>query len=472
MNLLKSKRGRMITFGGLYLSEGIPGGFLMVAIATELQRRGMETAAYGAFVTMLALPWVWKFLMGPFVDNLRLKQFGARKQWIVMAQTVMLSALAIALLYLPDQINMPPMGDKKGFIATLESLYFSGIALFAGLLFLHNFFAATQDVAIDALACQELKPEERGLANGVMFSSTHAGYLIGGSGVLWLKGSVGSFEAAGLVILLLMASILTGVILFIKEKSAAQQLADGELPAPQPGHSGWRAAREQITDYFKTIWKNVFLSRNGILTVLLALTPVGALALGMLLSALVAPKLGMTDSEIAALNLTSTIIFIVFCLFGGWLSDRFNRRLILAITASMTFLPTVWIAHQFQQAGWAYAPEAIDGMWPREESLIVSWWMAVCSFTVFSGLKYGVKNALYMDIVTPKIAATQFTALMALTNLTNLYSKVWQSQAWDQEVGWSWPIWRFLYLDAAIGLLFLIVLYFIKPASEQENQNK
>lgn len=437
----------------------------MMAIATEIQRRGMETAAYGAFVSMLALPWIWKFLMGPLVDNIQLKRFGARKQWIVMAQSVMLLALITALMFLPDQIVMPHTGEK-GLWATVEGLYLSGIALFAGLLFLHNFFAATQDVAIDALACQELKPEERGLANGVMFSSTHAGYLIGGSGVLWLKGFAGSFEAASLAVLFLMASILAGVILFIREKSTAQQIADGDLPAPEPGHDGWQAAREQIADYFLTIWENVFLSKNGILTVLLALTPVGALALGMLLSALVAPKLGMTDSEIAALNLASTVVFIVFCLLGGWLSDRFNRRLILAITASMTVLPTLWIAHQFKQVGWAHAPQAIDGMWPREDGLIISWWIAVCAFTVFSGLKYGVKNALYMDIVTPKIAATQFTALMALTNLTNIYSKVWQSQAWDQETGWSWPIWRFLYVDAAIGLLFLIVLYFIKPASE------
>jgi PAT family beta-lactamase induction signal transducer AmpG len=460
MNLLKSKPGRLVTFGALYLSEGIPGGFLMMAIATELQRRGMETAAYGAFISMLALPWVWKFLMGPFVDNLRFKRFGARKQWIVMAQSIMLIALGIALIYMPEQIVIPDTG-KSGILATLEGLYLSGIGLFAILLFTHNFFAATQDVAIDALACQELKKDERGLANGVMFGSTHAGYLIGGSGVLWLKGSIGSFEVAGLCALFLMACILTGVIFFIREKSAAQEIADGELPAPQAGHHGWRAAREQITDYLITIWKSVFLSKNGILTVLLALTPIGALALSMLLSALIAPRLGMTDKEIAALNMASTAVFIPFCLLGGWLSDRFNRKIVLAITASMTIIPSLWIAIQFQQAGWDHPPDTVNGMWPREEELIASWRMAVLGFAVFSGLKYGIKNALYMDIVTPKIAATQFTALMALTNLTNIYSTFWQSQALDSG-GWHWPVWTLIFVDAGIGLLFLIVLYFIK----------
>jgi PAT family beta-lactamase induction signal transducer AmpG len=151
------------------------------------------------------------------------------------------------------------------------------------------------------------------------------------------------------------------------------------------------------------------------------------------------------------------------------LSDRFNRRAVLAITASMTVLPSIWIAIQFKQAGLDYVPEKIDGEWPREEALIVSWWIATLSFSVFNGMKYAVKNALYMDIVTPKIAATQFTALMSLTNMTNLYSKLWQGQALDLDFGWNWTISKVLYVDAALGLLFLIVLYFIKPSKEEKN---
>lgn len=467
MNLLHSKPGRLVAFGALYLSEGLPGGFLMMAIATELQRRGMETAIYGAFVSLLALPWVWKFVMGPFVDNLRFKRFGARKQWIVLAQTIMLLALSGALFFLPKEIIVPET-EATGFVATAHGLYLSGIGLFAGLLFLHNFFAATQDVAIDALACQVLKEDERGLANGVMFSCTHAGYLVGGSGVLWLKGTVGSFEISSLFVLALMASILVGVIFFIKEKPAAEEIAEGAIPAPEPGRSGWHAAKEQVTDYFSTIWNKIFLSKNGFLTVLLALTPIGALALSMLLSALIGPRLGMTDNEIAALNTVNTLgVFIPFCLLGGWLSDRFNRRAILAITASLTVLPSIWIAYQFKQAGWDHPPEAVNGVWPREEALITSWWIATLAFSVFNGLKYGVKTAFYMDVVTPKIAATQFTALMALTNLTNIYSKVWQSQALDIINGWNWTVWKVIYVDAALGLVFLILLYFIKPTREE-----
>lgn len=466
MNLLATKKGRLITFGGLYLSEGLPAGLLMMAIATEIQRRGMGTAALGVFVTMLALPWTVKFLMGPFVDNLHFKRFGARKQWIVMAQFIMLAAIAAAMLYMPDSVSVEKI-EGSGVIGTIQALSASGIGMFAVLLLIHNSLAATQDVAIDALACQVLKPDERGIANGIMFSSTHAGYAIGGSGVLLMKSWFGNFEAASVVIIVLMAMILTCVILFVVEKTAAQQMADGEIPAPKPGDHGLKIVADQLVDYFKTIWCSVIRSRNGLLTLILALTPIGALALSMLLSALIAPRLGMTDNELSVLNLCTSLVWIALCLLGGWLSDKYNRKVLFGISAACTIFPSLWMAWQFKQAGWATPPDAAaDGSWPREESLIVAWWIATASFSIFSGFSYGIKSAFYMDIVNPKIAATQFTALMALTNLTNNYSKVWQGQAIDAD-GWKWPMWKLLYVDCAIGLIFLVILYFIRPESDK-----
>ena len=339
--------------------------------------------------------------------------------------------------------------------------------MFATLLLIHNACAATQDVAIDALACQVLKKEERGLANGIMFGSAQVGYVIGGSAVLWLKEEMGSFEASSMIVPVLMVIILTGVITLICEKSAAEEMEDGLLPAPEPGASGLRAVKNQLIDYVKTAAHSMFLSKNGFLTFLLALTPIGGLALSMLLSALIAPRLGMTDKEVAELNFITTLVWVPCCLFGGWLSDRFNRRLIFAITASLTVLPGIWLAFQFKNAGWDHPPEGIDGVWPRESALITTWWMATITFSVFNGLMYGVKSAFFMDIVTPKIAATQFTALMALTNLTNIYSKIWQSQALSTK-DWNWTIWKLLFVDSAIGLVFLILLFFIKPQSKEK----
>lgn len=125
----------MAAFGGLYLTEGLPQGFAGVALTLEFKRRGMDAAAIGAFSGMILLPWSWKFLMGPLVDNLHIPRFGARKQWIVMAQTGMLFTLAIALM------NMP----------TFTGGGIAGLGLFTTLMIIMNIFAATHFTALMAM---------------------------------------------------------------------------------------------------------------------------------------------------------------------------------------------------------------------------------------------------------------------------------------------------------------------------------
>ncbi|MDX1680158.1 MAG: MFS transporter [Akkermansiaceae bacterium] len=422
----------------------------------------MGSAAYGAFVGVLAFPWIFKFLIGPFVDNLHLKRFGARKQWIMTAQVGMFLAFVLAMLNMPDRLEIET-DEGVGPIATWKYILTSHIGLFALLLLIHNTLAATQDVAIDALACRILKPDERGLANGIMFGSYRLGELTGGSTILWLTHRTGNFQQASVLVLVLMACIIPMVFFFVREKSAAQQMSDGELPAPPPGVSGFQQIRSQLKDYNRTVFKSILCTWNGFFGVLLSLTPIGALALSMLLSSLIAPRIGMDRQEVAYLGYASTFVFLVFCPLGGWISDRFGRRLTLAISASLTIIPSLWMATQFKEAGFAHPQDAsAEGTWPRQEELIMAWWVATLSFTVFNSFAHGVKNALYMDIVNPKIAATQFTMFAAFTNLTNIYSKFWQSQAIDTD-GWAWPLWNLLYIDAAIGLVFLVVLYLIRP---------
>ena len=48
------------------------------------------------------------------------------------------------------------------------------------------------------------------------------------------------------------------------------------------------------------------------------------------------------------------------------------------------------------------------------------------AFNVFQGLYYGVRSALFMDVTTKAVAATQFTAYMALSNLVITYTSWWQ----------------------------------------------
>ena len=47
-------------------------------------------------------------------------------------------------------------------------------------------------------------------------------------------------------------------------------------------------------------------------------------------------------------------------------------------------------------------------------------------YNLFQGLYYGIRTALYMDITTPAVAATQFTAYMAMLNFCISYTASWQ----------------------------------------------
>jgi len=234
------------------------------------------------------------------------------------------------------------------------------------------------------------------------------------------------------------------------------------LVAPEPGEGGMAAVRAQVHDYIVTVARTIFGTLRGRLGFLLAVLPFGGMALSMVISTIIAPTLGMKDGEIAKLNLICTAVWVPCCLSGGWLSDRFGRRLTLGLFAGLSVLPGLWMGWQLRQAGWDHPPEGVGGVWPREDALIRMWWIAALVFSVFNGLMYGIKTAFFMDIVNPKIAATHFTALMAMSNLMIAYTAVWQGKALSTQA-WGWSLWNIFLFDTLLGLAFLAVIPFVKP---------
>ena len=89
-------------------------------------------------------------------------------------------------------------------------------------------------------------------------------------------------------------------------------------------------------------------------------------------------------------------------------------------------------------------------------ALVQMFWASVLVFNVFQGLYYGIRTALFMDVTTPKVAATQFTAYMALMNVAISYSATWQGWAVEH---WGYPV--TLTVDALAGLVCLACLPFM-----------
>lgn len=425
-DLLSTKWGRLAAFFFLYVTEGIPLGFTAVTLATQMRRQGLDPAEIGTFVATLYLPWAWKWALGPVVDTVHSRRLGRRRGWILGAQLLMVTTLLVS----------------SGIDYTTHLPWFTAIIL------VHNLFGAAQDVAIDALAVNTLKEEERGLANGLMFGGAYLGQAIGGSGVLMLIpiiGLGGSFLFVAGAILL----VTVGIVWPLRERAPE---------TPEPSFELARIGRE-ILDFIKGSLRAMFGNAPARAAFFVALLPAGASALSLSLSSNLSVELGMGDEEIAELGLYSTIIAGLACVLGGYLSDRLGRRRTLALWLLGTALPTLWLAWRIQEAGWIL-PIPLDA--PDRPAvppqLVTELWIASLGFSVFSGLMYGTRSAMYMDVTTPAVAATQFTAYMALLNVTISYTALWQGHAVER---WGYP--TTLVMDAVFGVVAIALLPLTLP---------
>jgi len=324
------------------------------------------------------------------------------------------------------------------------------LKLFSAIIFIHNMFGATQDVAIDSLAVNVLPEHERGMANGFMFAGAFAGMALGGSGVQFLTPHLG-FQNTFYVVCAWIACVTLFVALPLREPpSPARPLGAGSALA--------RAGQEMF-DFMYDAVSALVGTRRAIAGLLFALLPGGAYALGLALQSNLAVELGLNDTQVGALNLWSSIISAVCCVAGGWLSDRFGRRGTLAWTMAATAIPTLMLALSMREHGWIHAVAADAPNRPVPAvALVQMFWASVLLYNVFQGLYYGIRTALFMDVTTPRVAATQFTGYMAMMNLAISYSATWQGWAIER---WGYPL--TLTADALFGLVCLACLPFMKP---------
>ena len=430
-DLLSTRTGRLAAFFLLYVTEGIPLGFTAVAIATQMRRQDLGPAEIGAFVASLYLPWAFKWVMGPFVDTLSSDRFGRRRLWILLMQLGMVGTLALVM-----PVN-----------------FVSQLGLFTAIIFLHNAFAATMDVAIDALAVGVLPEPERGTANGFMFAGASIGQAVGGAGVLFLS-EVLPFNTTYLFVMAAILAVTVFVVLPLNEPKRGPQ------PAAEGG--GAAAIGRELLAFVHDAWRAFTGSRAAMVGLVVALLPCGAYALSLALQSNLAVELGLSDNAIAQLNLASSVTFAFACVAGGWLSDRFGRRRMLGLFIFLTALPTLWLAWTMLQANWILPLNLKAANRPTPSAALVAvFWMASISFGVFQGLYYGVRSALFMDVTTKAVAATQFTAYMAMSNLVISYTAWWQGWAITR---WGYPV--TLAVDAAVGMIVLALLPLMGPKKE------
>lgn len=358
-------RSRFLLLGGLYFAQGVPWGFVTVALALRFAGLGMGPVAMGEILAVAQIPWTAKPLLAPLVD--RAVAWGVGRRPLLLATEAAMALTLLALASVDPRAAMPR---------------------FLVLVFAHNACAAGQDVVSDALALALLPADERGRASGVMSAGKYAGVLAGGPGLAWVASQAGWGVATtcAAVLLLLPAAL----VLFAREPPTAATAATA------PGVLG-EALRS-------------FAARAAVLGALFALV-CGASNhfLYPLVFPLVRQKLGLSTGQVSLLVSLASATTAAGALVGGVLADRLGRRGAIAGAA---------IALALAHAGFALA-FAAGLVQPRPFEALLGYQIASA---LAGGALYSSTLALFMDLTNPRVAATQFQVYMALLNLRGVWA--------------------------------------------------
>ncbi|HEX6707715.1 MAG TPA: MFS transporter [Albitalea sp.] len=160
---------RLTVVALLGFASGLPLALTGQAMQAWLSVEGVDIATIG-FLSIVGLPYTFKFLWAPLLDRFELPWLGRRRGWLVLTQL----GLAGALLWMAG--TSPTQATR----------------VFALLAVLVAFVSASQDVVIDAYRTDLLHASERGLGSSLyVMGYRMAMILSGGVAFIWVDPTQG-----------------------------------------------------------------------------------------------------------------------------------------------------------------------------------------------------------------------------------------------------------------------------------------
>lgn len=144
--------------GALYVAQSVIGGMTWTGLPALMRTAGVSLDQIG-MVSLIALPWVLKFLWSPLVERYRLPASGRNRSGTIICVGGLVSVASLLAVGLMDPARALPI-----FV----------------LLTLVAFAAATVDIACDGFAVQSLAQHQHGLANAAQVGGAYLGSAIGG----------------------------------------------------------------------------------------------------------------------------------------------------------------------------------------------------------------------------------------------------------------------------------------------------
>jgi len=291
-------------------SSGLPLYFLINLIPAWLRSEGVDLKTIGLF-SIIGFPFTWKFLWAPLMDVIRLPWLGRRRGWMFVTQV----ALSCVLL---SYMKLSPQNDM--FLIMKLSL-------------LVAFFAASQDIVLDAFRREILPDNELGLGNAVHVNAYRVAALVPGSLSLILA-DIYPWSTVFLITALFMLPGLFMTLFLAREP---------RLPKTAP-----KTLQETVIEPFQE-----FLNRKGLSGALLVLTFIFLYKLGdSMATALATPfylDMGFSKEDIGLIaknaGLWPTIIAGI--LGGIWMIKLgINRALwLFGVVQVVSILGFAWLAY-------------------------------------------------------------------------------------------------------------------------------
>ncbi|MDA8562016.1 MFS transporter [Gammaproteobacteria bacterium] len=159
---------RIQTIFILGISSGLPLALTSSSLQAWFTSEGVDLVTIG-FLTLLGLPYVWKFLWAPVLDRFLPPFLSRRKGWILISQAFL--CLLILIMSRLSPSTQP----------SLISLVALSVA----------FMSATQDIGSDAYRADLLSPNERGMGAASATLGFRVAMLISGGLALIMADHIG-----------------------------------------------------------------------------------------------------------------------------------------------------------------------------------------------------------------------------------------------------------------------------------------
>jgi len=389
----------------LGFASGLPLALTAGTLQAWVTVEGVDLATIG-WLTLVGLPYTWKFLWAPAMDRFVPPFLGRRRGWLLITQAGLAAGIA-----------------AMAFCSPRES-----VASLAMLAVVVAFLSASQDIVIDAYRTDVATGEKRGLAAALNVLGYRLAMLTSGALALVLAAGSGWIGGLGWRDTYLVMAALMGVGVVATLWGREPEIA-GVAP-----RSLQAAVVEPLREFF---------SRKGawVLLALIVFYKLGDAFAVALSTAFLIRGVGFSPDDVGYVNkgmgLVATIVGV---LFGGTLMLRlglYRSLMVFGILQAVSNLAYMWLAI----VGHSY-PVMITAI----------------GFDNFAGgMGTAAFVALLMALCDHRFTATQYALLSALAAFGRVYVGPAAGFATDPRgLGLGWPVFFFLTFVAALPGLALL----------------